>query len=605
MSCKTRCFALISMLAVFALLLASCGAPAPPPAEPPEATTPPEAEPTATKAAEPPPTERIPRGGTFVMGYIETPGHNLNPYTGYGIGIFHPWQHPFCQGLLAWDPEGELYPQLALEVPTLENGGVSADGKAITYTLRPDVKWADGEPFTCEDVRFTIEALKNPKSILHSHQGIEYVDEVECPDDLTAVIKFKEAYAPWATIPELIIPEHVLSQYPDMNDVPWNTEPFGTGPWMVTSHTPDYEIIFEPNPYYWEMGEDGEPLPYLDKFVMTFITDSSVGMERFAAGDIDAYYYTEEDSLHIVNALPEGSYELFTPQGNDYAYAVMNMSPSSGPHKGDPAYPNPILGDVRVRQAIDYAVDKRALIDTARNGAGMPIATYVFVGKWASDLEPRPCDPGKAEELLEEAGWTDTDGDGVRECHGCMYGEEGQRASLRLVGAAELKWSMLEMQIIQDALKEVGIDAQMEGVTIDLFWATRDAGGLLTSGDFDICWNGDKSTYDPYAMLFRDFHSSNAECSTAAFCTNYSRYVDEDMDELIGVFATEVDPAKRAVVMGQIWDKVHNDVPFMFLHSRARMAILQPHVKGMTGPFDKANGFAWATTYVHWAYLEE
>ena len=586
---------------------AGCGTPAPA-EEPTVAPTAPPAEPTTPAAEEPtaaPPEEGIPRGGTFVMGYSETPGANLNPYTGAGYTIFHPWQQPFLQGLVGWNPDGEPYPQLALEVPTLENGGVSADGKAITFNLRPDVKWADGQPFTCEDVRFTIESLRNPENILHSAQGIEYVDEVECPDDLTAVIKYKEAYAPWVTVPELVLPDHVLGQYPDMNDVPWNTEPFGTGPWMVTSHLPDYEITFEPNPYYWEMGDDGEPLPYLDKFVITFIPDGSVGMERFAAGEIDSYYYTEEDFLHIINTMPEGSYELLRPQGNDYAYTYLNLSPSSGPNMGDPAYPNPVLGDAKVRQAIDYAVDKPAIINTIRNGEGMHIATYIFMGKFAPDLEPRPYDPDKAKELLEEAGWTDTDGDGVRECHGCMYGEEGQRASLKLVGGAELKGSMLSMQIIQDNLKEVGFDAQVEGISLDLLWAPRDAGGLYTTGAFDIAWSGDKSTHDPYPQMFRDFHSSNADCPTLPWCTNWSRYVDEDMDELVEVAATEVDPAKRADMMDQIWDKVYNEVPQMFLHSRSRMAIIQPHIKGMTGPFDKANGFAWATNYVHWVYLEE
>lgn len=600
MSLRTRCFWLTSILAMIAVGLAACGVPAP--VETPEATEPPALEATATTAAEPtpPPEEETPRGGTMVMGYSEAPGPNLNPYTGAGYAIFHPWQQPFLQGLVAWSPEGEPVPSLAVEVPSLENGGVSEDGTTITYKLREGVKWADGEPFTCDDVQFTVEALQNPENILHSAEGVEYVEEVQCPDDLTAVFTLSEYYAPWVTVPELILPEHVLGQYPNMNDVPWNSKPFGTGPFMVTEHTPDYEIVFEPNSYYWEEGQ-----PYLDKFVMLFITDASVGLERFASGEIDAYYYVEEDNLHQVYAFPEGSYELIRPQGNDYGYVYLNLSPSSGPNMGDPDYPNPLLGDIKVRQAVEYAIDKQAICDTIRNGESFPIEAYVYVGQFAPDLEPHPFDSDKAKELLEEAGWSDTNGDGIRECHGCANGEEGQDASLKLVGPAELKGPILMMQYIQDVLKNVGIDSEVEAVGVSLLWAPKEAGGVFTTGAFDIAWSGDKCTHDPQGQLFRDFHSSGADCPNLPWCTNWSRYVSPDMDSLLEAAATEIDPDERKDILDQIWQLAYDDVPQINIYSRSRMAIVQPYVKGMNGPYDKANGFAWATTYIHYVYLDK
>jgi peptide/nickel transport system substrate-binding protein len=541
---------------------------------------------------------RVERGGTMILGYSEQPGANLNPYTGAGYMYFHPWQQPFLQGLVAWDPDGNPVPSLAAEVPTLENGGVSEDGKSITYRLRSGVKWADGESFTCDDVRFTIEALKNPASVLHAQEGVEYIEEVQCEDDLTAVFKFKEYYAPWVTVPEFMLPEHVLSQYPDMNDVPWNSEPFGTGPFMVTEHVPDDHIVFEPNPYYWEEGK-----PYFDKVIMQFIPDMSVGLERFAAGEIDAYTYTEEDKLPQVRTI--SGYELVKPQGNDYNSIKVNLSPSSGPHMGDPNYPNPVLADVKVRRAIDMAIDKQAINDRFRAGESFAITGAYFVGQFAAPaLKPRPHDPEGAQELLEEAGWVDTDGDGVRECHGCEYAEEGAPLSLKLVAPSEIKSGVLMMQYVQSALQEVGFDAQVEAVTVSLLWAPRDAGGIMPGGAFDLCWSGDRCSPDPQLHYASYFHSSNAECATMPWCTNWSRYVDPDMDALLESTATEKDPEERKRLMQQIIEKVFDEVPEIYTNSRSRMVIVKPDIKGITGPYDKANGFAWPTTYLHYAYRQ-
>jgi ABC-type transport system substrate-binding protein len=138
-------------------LLAACAPTATPTPAPLAATSIPPIAATATPVQMPTPTAKaIPRGGSVMMGMWEDPGVNLNPYIGFTL---HYWMAPCLQRLVGWDPDGNPYPVLATEVPTGQNGGVSKDGKVITFHLRPNVKWADGEPFTSEDVKFTIEAV--------------------------------------------------------------------------------------------------------------------------------------------------------------------------------------------------------------------------------------------------------------------------------------------------------------------------------------------------------------------------------------------------------------------------------------------------------------
>lgn len=586
---------------ILALVLAACAPPATPTLAPEATPTPPpEATPTPPQEPTPTPKEEITRGGIMTMGFSEVPGGlpNLNPYTGVGFGIYHPWQMPVLQGLLEWDPDGNAVSVLAVEVPTLDNGGVSGDGKTITYRLRPNVKWADGEPFTCDDVRFTLEALHNPDNILHSHEGSEFVEEVQCPDDLTAVFKFREPYAAWQMVPEFILPEHILSQYPDMNDVPWNNEMFGTGPFIVTEIVPGDHIIYEPNPHYWEEGK-----PYLDKFIMVFIEDVSAGLERFKAGEIDAYYYVFAEDLPEVRTIPE--YTLVKPQGNAYMYLYLNLSASSGPNMGNPDYPNPVLADVRVRRAVDMAMDKLGICDTFQVGESFPVASLHFVGLFNPGLEPSRYDPEGAKRLLEEAGWVDTDSDGVRECHGCMYANEGDLASLKIVTCTEWKTQcLLTMQYVQENLQDVGFAVTLESSPMGLLWAPAEAGGIMCSGSFDIAWCGDRAPRDPQGQLERDFHSKNAYCP-GSFCMNWSRYRNPEFDALLEQAGHEMNFEARKEMLDTLFKMVKDDLPIIYIHSQSRMAIVQAYIKGMNGPYDKANGFLWATNYIQHVHIEK
>ena len=143
----------------------------------------------------------------------------------------------FNDTLITVDPHGRLVPDLAAEVPTTKNGGISADGLTIRYKLREHVKWQDGEPFSSADVKFTLDAIMNPANDVSDRVGFDDVSRVELPDACTIVFHLRHRYAPFvATVfgdDWGILPAHILASEKTINDAPFNAMPIGTGPFRV------------------------------------------------------------------------------------------------------------------------------------------------------------------------------------------------------------------------------------------------------------------------------------------------------------------------------------------------------------------------------------
>jgi len=583
------------LLLVVVLMVASCGTPAAPPEEPPaeEPTAPTAEEPTA--APEEPSEGDIPTGGTVVMGMWEDPGVNLNPYFGFTI---HYWMAPALERLIGRDPNGDPYPVLAKEIPTLDNGGVSEDGLTITYNLREGVKWADGEDFTCDDVAFTFEAVKNPNNQVGSRLGYNSVDTVECPDDLTAVIKFSEFYAPWMTLPLFVVPEHVLGGLDSWNDAEWNQMLMGTGAFYVTENVSGDHVTFEKNPYYWQEGK-----PYIDQFIIRYFPSREAGLALLEAGEIDVFYdLTEADMAPL---LDKEGLEIYNAQGNSMERLVLNLSVPTGDNHGNPKYPHPILGDLKVRQAIELAIDKQAIVDDLLYGLAT-VATSEYPKGWASDptLEPSEFNPEKAKSMLEEAGWIDQDGDDIRECHGCLYAEEGTKAELSL-NTTTLKLRELVGSLIVQNLGDVGIKLNFETQTATELWGIWDEGGNGTQGTFDIQMWTDFTPIDPQDSMYNKYHSSQIPLSATecGACWNYGRFANDEFDQLMDENAVNPDMEARKANFQKVWRLMQEQVPVIYLYNRGQISVLNDYVKGYLGPWDEADPFEYLTTYVMDFYI--
>jgi peptide/nickel transport system substrate-binding protein len=376
----------------------------------------------------PPPTEPPLPGSleTIVIPIPEDPP-GFNAYltdTGYeellGELIF--------EGLAEMAPDGSYYPKLALVVPTRENGGISPDGLTVTWKLRDHILWSDGQPFTSDDVRFTWEALSHPDNGLAEATGFDLIDWVETPDDYTAVVHYRQPYAnmlgQFGGRGLGIFPRHACGEPGRMAFWACNTEPVGTGPFMLDSWEEGKQLVFARNPGYWQTDR-----PFLDRLVFPVVPRDGVRSDMLRDGDAHVNLWLTPDQVEELTEIED--VHLASLPGRWLLRLVFNLSqaPDEDEAENDEVAPGLrphfALGDPRVREALGLAIDRERLIEEAFDDQGHPAYGEFFRG-WATcpeAIEPGPSsyNPEAARALLAQAGWLDLNGDGVLEAHGTPY----------------------------------------------------------------------------------------------------------------------------------------------------------------------------------------
>ncbi|HXW76863.1 MAG TPA: peptide ABC transporter substrate-binding protein, partial [Candidatus Eremiobacteraceae bacterium] len=315
--------------------------------------------------------------------------------------------------LFLLDDTTQYVPELALQVPTVENGGVSRDGLTITYHLRPHVVWQDGEPFTADDVLYSWQQVMNPHNDVSSRQGYDAIARIDEPDNLTIVVHLKRRYAPFvATFFTMssetysILPEHLLDRYGSLDDVRFNQLPVGTGPFEIVSNL-NGTIKMVANQRYWRGP------PKLREIDYQSVGDDQTLLDMVRSHRVDFYANASqalEPQLHGIRGATVYLYPFtrFTDLG-------FNTS-------------RPQLRDVRVRRALAYATDRNQLIDHVTHGVNLPADSDQppFLWAHADDLPRYPYNPRLADQLLEQAGWI-MGPDGVRH-------KDGVSMTLSMVG---------------------------------------------------------------------------------------------------------------------------------------------------------------------------
>ena len=203
--------------------------------------------------------------------------------------------------LFNWSDRNEFVPELATEVPTLRNGGISADGLTIVYHLRPGVLWQDGKPFGADDVLFTWRAIMNPRNNVGSRVGYDIITRIDKRDDHTIAVHLNKPYSPFiatfltqSSNPYPVLPAHLLAKYPDINRVPYNSQPIGTGPFILDRWQRGQKIVFRANPHYWrgppKLKEiDYEPVPD-ENTIVTLLRSHEIDLEYNGAAALYAQY---------------------------------------------------------------------------------------------------------------------------------------------------------------------------------------------------------------------------------------------------------------------------------------------------------------------------
>jgi peptide/nickel transport system substrate-binding protein len=473
-------------------------------------------------------------------------------------------------GLVSVDASGKKQvPILAAVVPTLANGGIGKDGLTITYHLRKGVRWHDGAPFTSKDVKFTWSAIMNPNNNVITQTGYELVARVDTPDDATAVFHMKRRFSPAVdTIfgesdsPFEILPEHLLGRLHDINNIAFNSSPVGTGPFKVKEWVRGDHLTLVPNDDYF-LGK-----PKLQQIVVHFIPDENTELNALRTHDLDWQFEASPQEYRALTAVPDIKNVL--QDRNEVERIEMNTS-------------HPPLDDVRVRQAIAFAIDRKSLVDTLTFGSAALADQDLPPFMWAhqANVSRYPFDPTKAKALLAAAGW-------VRGPDGDVQ-KNGKRLTLEFAYNLTNATRRAAVVQVQAMLEAVGIAVSVKGYQPALLFAAAGQGGILKGGKYDIAWTGWVAGIDPD-------QSSLYLCNAfPPHGNNETRYCNPELDAAETAALETFDRAARTRAYARVEAILTRDLPQLNVWWPRQIQPINPDFQNFTpNPVTESwNAYAW------------
>ncbi len=563
------------LLVIFVLLLAaslfSCGpkpteeaTTEPPPVEEPSEAAPPPQEPTEApppeEPTEAPPVEEESRI-VLVIPQDPTGFNGLVTDTGYEQMV----GELVYLALTEIDPYGNVFPELAAELPTLDNGGVVFDEEAwtmdVTWTLRDDVYWTDGEQVTVDDLIFTWDAITDPEMGMWV-DGVDYTDNIEKISELQFTVHYSTVYPAYLTQfggeNFNIYPEHYCDASQGFTAWDCDREPLSDGPYILEEWVTGDHLTFVRNPNYFEEGK-----PAIDEVVVLIVPEQSVRKTMMMEGDADADMWPTETAIDEYESA-DNVYVSIAPTQRWVMRLIPNLA-ARGTISATET-PHPILSDLLVRSAIRMAIDVDLIVDEIFLGYSEPVWTEFFRPPYMCDIARPEFNPTEAAALLDEAGWTDTDGDGVRECHGCLNAEEGTLMSLEIMTYAEYGEELeLAQQLIGESLEAIGFDIELSVIEGAILWAPYDDGGIEQNGDFDLnLWDDGYPGTDPTDNMMWYYYHTDAAWPDYGW--NVGRWSNEEFDALYDELFY-LDEEYRSEVFCQMADILEAELPQILLWS--------------------------------------
>lgn len=437
-------------------------------------------------------------------------------------------------GLVKYDKDITLIGDLA------ERWEVSPDGLTITFFLRKGVRWHDGAPFTARDVAFTYRKLIDPASKTPYSGDFERIQSLDVVDDYTIRVTYKEPFSPalssWGM---WIMPEHLLKDA-DFARTPFARNPVGTGPYRFKSWKTGEKIELVSNHDYFE-GR-----PYIDRYLYRVIPDEATIFLELEVKGIDLSILTPLQYTRQTDSPFFGkNYQKFRYPGFGFTYLGYNLA-------------DPRFRDMRVRQAINYAVNKEEIVNAIFFGLAQVTTGPFVLDSWAynHDVKPAAYDPARARELLGEAGWSDTNGDGLVEKGGKPF----EFTVLVNQGNAE---RLRAAEMIQRYLADVGIRMKIRV----LEWSTL-INEFIDKKRFEAVLMGWFLTRDP--DCYDIWHSSK----TREGEFNFVGYANPEVDRLLLEGRRTFDQAARAKIYREIHRLIYEDQPYLFLYAAESLPIV-------------------------------
>jgi peptide/nickel transport system substrate-binding protein len=460
----------------------------------------------------------------FTVGYWQDID-SMNVTVGVTVAAFEAWNIQYATLTDKAAKDFSVTPGLA------ESWEGSADGKTWTYKLRPNLKWSDGKPLTSEDVAYTINRAREDGWINHS--AVTANITAEAPDPTTVVLESKVPDPKLPVMDAYIVPKHVYEKYDKKALRKYDgLDGVGSGPFVLEEFKKGQFARFKANPHYWR-GE--RPLSAV---VIRNFNNAEAMVAALRRGEIDAAHAVTGAAFDQL----EGEDGIELVEGNQGAFNEFALNGGDGLEKGHPA-----LSDTVVRQAIAHAIDKETIVERVESGHATPADTIAPSANpaWMPEVpedQRFAFDLDKANALLDEAGYEDTDGDGVREMPG-----GGEPLRLRYAVRSESPSSQPTAEFITGWLKDIGIATTLK---------TYDDGQLtevIGKGDYDLFVWGWVPYVDPDTML--SYFTCSQVSQDPDDPTNYyndASLCDEEYDRLYEQQKVELDPDKRMEIVHEM-----------------------------------------------------
>jgi peptide/nickel transport system substrate-binding protein len=454
-------------------------------------------------------------------------------------------------------PDGSYYPELAAELPTLTNGGLSEDGLTVTWKLRPGVVWSDDQPFTSADVAYTWQSFKDSGIWA---PGIDLIDTVETPDPQTAVIRYRQFYPNYLIQfggnGTGIFPAHHCGPTNQMLFWDCNLEPISTGPFVLDQWIPGVRLTFAPNPRFYIPER-----PLVPQLVFEIQPDPDFRRRNLERGNTHLDLWPEDPALTLLEN-NENVSVLVTNPARYVLRLVPNLSLSGS---ADPDQPNPALANVQVRQAVRYAVDVNRLNEEAFLGRATPVDTELF--QLGCQIPHYDFNPGLSIALIDQAGWRLTNPDDpIRYCQGCGTAKDGDPLILKSYIYEEFGDELTKAhQLLEEMLLEVGIKLERQVIEGGQLWNTWENNGLEIHGNFDLdLWDDGYYGVDPtlYMADYFDPRSIPTRDNPIAGL-NYSRYRNPTLIGIFDALRTPLPTNRRRTLLCELATILYQDLPQM------------------------------------------
>jgi len=431
------------------------------------------------------------------------------------------------------DAAGRPVPALLAVVPTRANGGVSADGRTISYRLRTGVTWSDGRPVTSADVLFTLKAILDPRNPVRSHEGYDLIDRAVAPAPDTVVFHLRRPWAPAATTyfsyglaPQFVLPAHVLRAQSPLERAAFNAEPnVGDGPYRFVSWRRGEGLRYVANPRYWR----GRPA--IAGLAIRTVPDPSTNLLLLQSGELD-WNLLAPAQLAVVRGDPHLRF-VTVPTA---VVAGLALNTEHVP-----------LDNPAIRRAIAMSIDRRGI--SQKITLGIYPVTDMIQPRFSWAFDPTVHEPGfdsaRADRLFDAAGWR-RGPDGMRR-------RDGNLLRLVYVQFPESTTGVRVATTVQAELRERGIDVVVKPVSNAQLFLPRT--GVLATGNFDLA-------YVPWTMGADPDDSSVLRCGASS---NYMRWCDGRVDRLEDEALAQTDPSRRKRIYREIATIVAQQVPIIYL----------------------------------------